>query len=114
MRPNSNATVSNTCRWSTALLADGNVGIGGSPVDLLRRLAELLSHSGRVVVEVDPPGAPSGPVSVRVEHKRQTSDWFPWAHVSVDHLPVIAEAAGFALTETWEEVGRWFAVLTRA
>lgn len=100
-------------RWSTALLADGNVGIGGDPVGLLRRLADLLSTDGRVVLEVDPPEAPSGPVSVRVEHDGQFSDWFPWAHVSVDHIDVIAEAAGFELAETWQEVGRWFAVLER-
>ena len=100
-------------RWSTALLADGNVGIGGDPVGLLHRLADLLARDGRVVMEVDPPQAPSGPVSVRVEHQGQASDWFPWAHVSIDHLAVIAEAAGFVLAETWEEVGRWFAVLVR-
>jgi SAM-dependent methyltransferase len=100
-------------RWSTALLADGNVGIGGDPVGLLRRLSDLLAPDGRVVVEVDPPGAPSGPVRVRVEHEGQTSDWFAWAHVSLDHLTVISEAAGFELAEAWEEVGRWFAVLTR-
>jgi SAM-dependent methyltransferase len=100
-------------RWSTALLADGNIGIGGDPVGLLKRLSELLAHHGRIVVEVDPPEAPSGPVSVRVEHGGQISGWFPWAHVSLDHLTVIAEAAGFVLAETWEEAHRWFAVLVR-
>ena len=39
-------------RWDTALLADGNIGIGGDPVSLLRRVRTLLAPGGRVVVEV--------------------------------------------------------------
>ncbi len=43
-------------RWRTALLADGNVGIGGDPLALLRRARELVSADGRVVVELARPG----------------------------------------------------------
>ena len=43
-------------RWQTALLADGNVGIGGDPVALLRRLRAVISEDGRVVVDLTPPG----------------------------------------------------------
>lgn len=100
-------------RWSTALLADGNIGIGGDPVELLCRLHQLLSANGRVVVEVDPPSSPSGPVRVRVEHGGHASDWFPWAHVSDDHVEVLAEASNFQLVERWQEAGRWFVVLGR-
>ena len=32
-------------RWATALLADGNIGIGGYPDELLRRCARLLAQS---------------------------------------------------------------------
>jgi SAM-dependent methyltransferase len=39
-------------RWDTALLADGNVGIGGDPVMLMRRVRDLLAPGGRAVVEV--------------------------------------------------------------
>lgn len=39
-------------RWQTALLADGNIGIGGDPVALLRRVRELVDPRGRIVVEV--------------------------------------------------------------
>ena len=38
-------------RWRTALLADGNVGIGGDPVALLRRVRGLVEPGGRVVVD---------------------------------------------------------------
>ena len=33
-------------RWTCALLADGNIGIGGDPVALLRRVAHLLRPGG--------------------------------------------------------------------
>ena len=58
-------------RWQTALLADGNVGIGGDPVALLRRLRRLLLPGGRVVVEVAPPGVthPVGARDARVRRR---------------------------------------------
>ncbi|HWU22038.1 MAG TPA: methyltransferase domain-containing protein, partial [Nocardioides sp.] len=37
-------------RWATALLADGNIGIGGDPAALLTRARRLLHPGGRVVV----------------------------------------------------------------
>ena len=42
-------------RWPFALLADGNLGIGGDPAGLLRRVAALVRVPvGVVLVEVDP------------------------------------------------------------
>ena len=43
-------------RWQTALLADGNIGIGGNPVRLLRRLNRLVRVGGRVIADLAPPG----------------------------------------------------------
>ena len=40
-------------RWPTILLMDGNVGIGGDPARLLRRLASALAAQGRLIVEAD-------------------------------------------------------------
>ena len=40
-------------RWATVLLLDGNIGIGGDPIRLLRRLRELLADDGTAVVELD-------------------------------------------------------------
>lgn len=101
-------------RWRTALLADGNVGIGGDPVGLLARVRDLLAPGGTALVELDPPGTPGGPVDVRLEHDGTLSRWFPWAHVAVEGIEVVAEAAGFRVSETWEDEGRWFAALVRA
>jgi SAM-dependent methyltransferase len=46
--------VPGTGRWTTVLLADGNIGIGGDPAALLRRVAELLAPQGRALVELEP------------------------------------------------------------
>ena len=47
--------VPGTGRWMTVLLADGSIGIGGDPVVLLRRIAELLAPAGQALVEIQPP-----------------------------------------------------------
>lgn len=44
-------------RWDTALLVDGNIGIGGDPTSLLRRTAAVVRPSGTLIVEA----APSSP-----------------------------------------------------
>ena len=38
--------------WGTALLLDGNIGIGGDPAALLARCAELIGADGTLLVEV--------------------------------------------------------------
>ena len=43
-------------RWATALVFDGNVGIGGDPVRLLARSREVIAVDGQILVEVEPPG----------------------------------------------------------
>lgn len=101
-------------RWMTVLLADGNIGIGGDPVALLRRVSELLTPLGRALVEVQPPGAELRREDVRLRHGDQTGAWFPWAYVGMDQIAGLAEAAGLALAETWVAHGRWFTVLRRA
>lgn len=54
-------------RWGTALLLDGNIGIGGDPVRLLRRTRTLLRDGGRVLVEAEGPGVPTECLSVGAE-----------------------------------------------
>jgi len=98
--------------WGSVLLLDGNVGIGGDPVALLQRAAELLRRDGRVLVELDAPGVPSRSVEIRLELGRATSDWFAWAQLSVTDVAEAAAAAGLSLVESWDVDGRrWFAWL---
>ena len=97
--------------WQTALLLDGNIGIGGHPDALLARLAGLLARGGTVLVELDPPGAGVVRARVRVENGERVSRWFAWAHVAVDAVDGPARAAGLRMSRRWHDDGRWFAAL---
>ena len=98
-------------RWRTALLADGNVGIGGDPVQLLRRVRELLDPRGRTVVEVAEPGVPQKTVWATLECAGATSRPFRWSVVGVDDIAAVADEAGLAVTSTTRHGDRWCAVL---
>jgi SAM-dependent methyltransferase len=100
--------------WRTILLLDGNIGIGGAPILLLRRSGELLAEGGAIVVEVDPPGAPTHRVRVRLEAPGVVSEWFRWARVGVDGIASVGRRAGFEATETRTLAGRTFVTLRRA
>jgi SAM-dependent methyltransferase len=106
--------VPGTGRWKTVLLADGNIGIGGDPVALLRRVSELLTPLGQALVELQPPGTTLRREKVRLCHAGQVSAWFPWAYVGVDQIAEIAASAGLAKADTWSADGRWFTSLRRA
>jgi len=102
-------------RWRTALLLDGNIGIGGRPVALLRRLGELLSPRGEILCELDPPGTASRCELIALEDREGArSRWFAWARVSVDEVGVICSRSRFTAIETWGDEGRWFARLALA
>jgi SAM-dependent methyltransferase len=105
------ARVPGTGRWATVLLADGNIGIGGDPAALLRRVGELLAPHGRALVELDAPGKPLRREEVRLSHNGVVSSWFPWAYVGADDIADIAAEAGLGKVETWSIDGRWFACI---
>lgn len=99
-------------RWRTVLLADGNVGIGGDPDRLLRRVAGLLAPDGVVLCEVQPVGGQRCG-SVRLETGDGVSSWFRWALVGPAGAAVAAERAGLAVVEQWTTSGRAFVALAR-
>lgn len=106
--------VPGTGRWMTVLLADGNIGIGGDPEALLRRVGELITPLGQALVEVQPPGSALRKEQVRLRHGGQSSDWFPWAYVGADQIAELARGAGLTVRETWTTHGRWFVRLRAA
>jgi SAM-dependent methyltransferase len=97
--------------WRTALLLDGNVGIGGRPEALLARLAALLAPRGTILVELDAPGVGVRRRRVRLEDGASASGWFAWASVGADAVAVPARTAGLRVGERWCDAGRWFAAL---
>lgn len=98
-------------RWSTALLADGNIGIGGDPVALLSRVRQLLAPRGRVVVEVAGPGVGLVRCRARLVGPGRRSRSFPWAILGVDDLAATAARAGLAVRGVHRLGDRHVAVL---
>jgi SAM-dependent methyltransferase len=101
--------------WRSILLMDGNIGIGGDPVALLIRCAELLDDVGVVVVEVDA----DPELHVRDSFTAITDDGrasapFPWARVGAAALALIAAESGLAVTDAWARAHRRFVVLRPA
>ncbi|GAA1722149.1 hypothetical protein GCM10009809_17310 [Isoptericola hypogeus] len=102
-------------RWRTVLLADGNIGIGGDPVALLRRCGELVRPDGQVLVETDPdPDAyDTSPVVLRAADGRLSRP-VPWARLGTRPLRGLAAAAGLSAAAQWSAGGRTVVALRRA
>jgi SAM-dependent methyltransferase len=90
-------------QWQTALLVDGNIGIGGDPHQLLTRVRELLGSGGRCLVEFDTRVTGIRTTLVRLESADHIGPWFRWASVGLDGADQLARECGF-------EVGRVCAV----
>jgi SAM-dependent methyltransferase len=100
-------------RWASALLADGNIGIGGDPRALLSRLRAVLAPGGRIVVDLAPPGAGLQTRSVRLQTSELRSRPFRWAVVGADAVGTLAMGAGLSVLGLHSHGDRWFAVLAR-
>jgi SAM-dependent methyltransferase len=101
-------------RWRHVLLADGNIGIGGDPVSLLRRAHDLLRPGGSVLTELDPPGTGLRRQQVRLSRVDSSGGWFDWARLGPDGLERTAGEAGMDIRWLEERGGRWFAELQRS
>ncbi len=98
--------------WATALLFDGNVGIGGDPTRLLARSREITTAGGEIVVEVQPPGTGWRRLTAWFELNGHRSQSFAWAVVGADAIAKVARPAGLAVAALGPTPsGRWFARL---
>jgi len=99
-------------RWATALLFDGNVGIGGDPTRLLARCRQLTGGRGQVLAEVQPPGTGWRRLTAWFERDGRRSEAFGWAVVGADAIAGLARQAGLRVASLLEvPSGRWFAHL---
>jgi len=98
-------------RWNTALLLDGNVGIGGDPGALLSRTADVLAPGGRLIVETAAAEVDEC-CEVRLDGGRgDLGAPFRWAHVGPTALRRHAGRAGWVPARTWRTAGRHFTEL---
>jgi SAM-dependent methyltransferase len=101
-------------RWAHALLADGNVGIGGRPFSLLRRVRAMLATGGVLHVELEGPGVGVVHTWRQLRVDGYLGRRFAWAVVGVDAIADLARHAGFAHTDSLVHGGRHVAMLTKA
>ena len=100
-------------RWQWVVVADGNIGIGGDPERLLRRLADLVAPEGGAVVEVSPLD-----VDHRGSGRMQQPDGtvgsaFPWAVVGARALAAATFGTGWSVADLHEAGERRAVVLRR-
>ncbi len=97
-------------QWQTALTLDGNAGLGGDPVGLLRRLRRVLRPDGRILADLA-----SGPAArsrrLRLRHGGRLGPRFSWAPLHVNDLDLVAKTAGFEVVDLWKREQRWFCEL---
>ncbi|MFD4407661.1 class I SAM-dependent DNA methyltransferase [Nocardia sp. NPDC058499] len=100
--------------WGRVLLADGNIGIGGEPVRILRRARELLAPGGIVIAELDSPQTEIRTECLRWESDLIASEWYLWARVGWNMAAEIAAAAGLRLIESTVVSGRFIVSMCNA
>lgn len=100
-------------RWQHALLADGNLGIGGDPVRLLARLGNVLVSGGTVIAEVAEHGAGFVRDRRRLRVDGRLSAHFAWAVVGLDAIDEVAASAGMSVVSSRTVAGRHAATLVR-
>ena len=100
--------------WQTALLVDGNVGIGGDIPALLARCRDLLAASGEIVVELDGDDAHHDHyVAQVVDSRGGASASFPWAEIGRGPLLAMLPQLGLREVQSWEIGGRSFIRLAK-
>ena len=107
------AAVPGEGRWDCALLADGNIGIGGHPERLLGRLGRIVRPGGRVVVELGPVGTDIVRHRWRLQVGSRITPAFDWAAVGLDAIDRLAHATGYDVEDRATLGGRNVAVLRR-
>ncbi|MFI1467737.1 methyltransferase domain-containing protein [Streptomyces wuyuanensis] len=100
-------------RWGTALLIDGNIGIGGDPAALFRRAAEVTAPGAVLIAEAsaeDEDADERVEVSV-VNGTGERGAPFPWARLGARALCGHAAGAGWTPARRWTAAGRSFVEL---
>ncbi len=100
--------------WQTALLVDGNIGIGGDISQLLERSAGLLRESGEILIELDARHDHESRYTGEVLDARgRRSASFPWAEIGRDRLIALLPALNLRLADHWMVDGRSFCRLAK-
>lgn len=100
--------------WGTALLLDGNIGIGGDPAAILARCASLVAPGGRILVEAhSEPQHDRSFDAIVLDGRGGRSLPFPWAEVGFGALRRQASLTGLRVAREWRSGERAFAEYVR-
>ena len=98
-------------RWGTALLMDGNVGMGGDIATLLARCAQLVRPGGLVICEVDRVSGRHESRTVVLRTEDATSVALAWSRIGAAALLQAAKSLDLLLVEEWTAGERVFVAL---
>ena len=98
-------------RWGTALLLDGNIGIGGNVNDLLDRCRGLVVPGGLIICEVDNDPDRNDTERVRLSTDLAESAPFAWARVGTRAVQRAAAPLDLLVVEEWHARSRDFVAL---
>jgi rSAM/selenodomain-associated transferase 1 len=101
-------------RWGTALLLDGNVGIGGDIPGLLCRCQDLVGPGGLIICEVDSDPERHEAYHVVLSDGRGRSVAIPWASIGGRALQRLAAGLDLITAEEWCADHRVFLALRTA
>ncbi|MHC6231841.1 methyltransferase domain-containing protein [Arthrobacter sp. MMS24-T111] len=100
--------------WASALLLDGNIGIGGNIQVLLERIASLLAPGGQALAEAETnESLDVAYLAVLEDSAGRVSAAFPWARAGAAALADYAARAGLRVVATRAVQGRVFLTLER-
>lgn len=98
-------------RWGTALLLDGNIGIGGNVTGLLDRCRGLVAPGGLIICEVDSDPDRNDVQRVRLSNDLAESVPFAWAAFGTRTVQQAAAPLDLLTVEEWHAGGRDFIAL---
>ena len=101
-------------RWGTALLLDGNIGIGGDVRGLLCRCRDLVGPGGLIICEVDPDPDRNEAYELVLLDGAHRSAAMPWASIGRYALQRLAAGLDLITAEEWRADHRVFLALRTA
>lgn len=101
-------------RWGTALLLDGNIGIGGDVAAMLGRCRGLVGPGGLIICEVDPDPLCDEAYELVLSGAGLHCPPTAWCSVGLARVRQVADRLDLIVAEEWRADGRAFVALRTA
>jgi glycosyltransferase A (GT-A) superfamily protein (DUF2064 family)/SAM-dependent methyltransferase len=101
-------------RWGTALLLDGNIGIGGDVASMLARCRDLVGAGGLIICEIDPDPHCDETFQLVLAADGHHCAPTPWASIGLIGVQRVATLLDLIVAEEWRTGRRAFVSLRTA